>query len=157
MFSRFERFSFTVFSICRCWRRLASDEMEKHGLKGSYAVYLNAMYPSGGITAAQLCELCDKNKAAVSRAVAEMEKKGLIKREGTGTSLYRAKLYLTEQGEQAARHVCERARLAVELAGEGITEEDRRIFYETLDKISANLQILSRQGLPETEKERTNL
>ena len=50
---------------------------------------------------------------------------------------------------QAARHVSERARIAVEIAGKDLTEENRQIFYEALDRIVENLRILAKDGIPE--------
>lgn len=146
MIQRFERFSYGIFEINRCWHKLAAEEMEKYGLKGPYAVYLIALARSEtGITAAQLCELCGRDKADVSRAIRMMEEKGLVCREGTN---YRALLKLTPEGQQAAAHVKKRASLAVEHAGKGFSQEERAIFYQVLDTITVNLQALSRDGLP---------
>jgi len=128
--------------------------MIKYGLNGSYAFYLAAMQRySEGITAAQLCEICDKDKAAVSRAVAEMERRGLIMREASGENLYRALLKLTEEGKRAADFICRRATLAVETAGKGLSEADRKTFYEALELIAGNLQIISKNGLPSDEEQ----
>ena len=146
MIQRFERFSYGIFEINRCWHKLAAEEMEKYGLKGPYAVYLIALARSGeGITAAQLCELCGRDKADVSRAVRLMEEKGRVRREGTN---YRALLQLTHEGLQAAGHVKKRASLAVEHAGKGLSQQERAIFYQVLDTITLNLQALSREGIP---------
>lgn len=146
MLERFERFSYGIFEISRCWHRLAAEEMEKYGLKGPYAVYLLALRRSpDGITAAQLCEVCARDKADVSRAVRAMEEKGLICREG---SSYRALLKLTDAGHLAAQHVCQRASVAVELAGQGFSDQQREVFYQVLETITANLQKLSKEGLP---------
>jgi DNA-binding MarR family transcriptional regulator len=129
-------------------QKIERDEMEKQGLRGAFAQYLLAIsrYPEG-ITAAALCEVCDKDKAAVSRVVAEMEAKGLLERE-TGNQ-YRAKLRLTPAGEETAAFVRKRASAAVELAGKDLSEEDRKAFYGALAVISASLQQISRTGLPE--------
>lgn len=152
MLSRFERFSFTIAAMHRYLIKISSDEMVKYGLNGSYAFYLAAMQRcTDGITAAQLCEVCDKDKAAVSRAVAEMERRGLIMREASGDNLYRALLKLTDEGKKAADFICRRATLAVEMAGKGLSESDRKIFYEALDLIAGNLQIISKNGLPPDE------
>lgn len=36
---------------------------------------------------------------------------------------------------------------AVELAGSGMTDADREVFYRCLEQITANLQTLSKEGL----------
>lgn len=143
---RFERFSFSIFEISRCWHKIAADVMAERGLKGPYAIYLVVLRRfEEGITAARLCELCARDKADVSRAVSMMEKEGLICREGGGS--YRALLRLTDSGVELADHVAKLAGLAVERAGGGLSEEHRELFYSALDSITANLQVLSREGI----------
>ncbi len=147
MIDRFEKFSLAVFSISKYWHKIASEEMKKHGLKGPYAFYLVIMANyNGDVTAANLTELCSKDKADVSRAVNAMEKKGFIKRQGENA--YRAKLMLTETGKALAAQITNKAILAVEIAGKGLTEEMRTVFYSALDTITGNLKEISREGLP---------
>lgn len=146
MLSRFEQFSFAVSCIHRNIQKIERDEMVKYGLRGSFAPYLVVLSRSpGGLTAAQLCDMCERDKAAVSRIVAELLDRGLILREDAH---YRARITLTEAGKQAAAFVCERAQQAVAAAGRGLSEENRRIFYQALDLIADNIQIISREGIP---------
>lgn len=149
MLNRFARFSLAISEIDRCWHKLAADEMAKYDLNSPHAVYLNTLYEhKEGITASKLAELCCKNKADVSRMVSILEKKGLVKREAIGGNFYRAKLLLTNEGSTAAEHVRQSAARAVELAGAGLSDSDREVFYRCLEQITANLQELSQQGLP---------
>lgn len=150
MINRFQEFSVSIAAIYRHIQKIERDEMIKYGLKGSYAQYLAALHlHAEGLTAARLCDVCDKDKAAISRIVAEMEEKGLITREGQGDRPYRARLILTPFGKEAAEHVLNRAVVAVEHAGQGLTEENRRIFYASMQIIARNLQAISREGIPE--------
>ena len=150
MLDRFEHFSYSISNIYRHIIKIERDEMEKYGLRASYVQYLIAMsrFPEG-ITASKLCEICEKDKAAISRIVAEMESKGLVTRESDKNNMYRARLVLTEEGVKAAEHVCERAEQAVNAAGQGLAEEDRKIFYGVLAIFEANLRRISRDGIPE--------
>lgn len=152
MIDRFERFSFAISEVSRCWHKLAAEEMEKYGLKGSHAVYLTTLYRyPKGLTVPKLCELCGRDKSDASRMLALMEQKGLIQKEGTNQKRYRGTLTLTEEGRKAAEFVRERASLAVELAGKGLTDEKRSIFYEALGMIVCNLQEISKEGLSHYE------
>lgn len=149
MLNRFARFSLAISEIDRCWHKLAAEEMAKYELHSPHAVYLTTLYDfEDGITAAKLGELCCKNKADVSRMVAILEQKGLVRKEAIGENFYRARILLTEEGKRAAEHVQQRAALAVELAGSGMSEEEREIFYSCLERITTNLQALSKEGLP---------
>ena len=149
MIDRFERFSFSISEIYRYWHNFAADVMEQYGMKGPHAVYFTTLYQyPQGLTAARLAELCSKDKADVSRAVAAMEGKELLKKEGNG---YRVILTLTQAGEDIARQVNEKAMTAVTYGGRGLTDEQRSVFYYCLDTIASNLQILSKEGLNQIE------
>ena len=88
--SRFEQFTVSIFSITHCWNRIATEEMREHGLKGTYALYLLILDTADeGITAAQLCEITQRDKADVSRAVSLFKEKGLV--EAYGKNRYRAR------------------------------------------------------------------
>lgn len=148
MISRFEQFSTAISCIYRCVQKIERVEMAKFGLKGPHVQCLLAMrnYPDG-ITATQLCSVCEKDKAAISRTIAELEQEGLVIRSCVGGNRYRAQLKLTEQGEQIACHVDDRVRFAVEKAGEGMGSEERKVFYSMLGLIAGNLQAICAEGL----------
>lgn len=150
MISRYEQFSYAVSALHRYIQKIERDEMVKYGYKGSFAQYLVVMNRRPeGLTSTKLCEICDKDKAAVSRAVGEMEEKGLVYRKGVGETMYRAKLRLTEEGQRAACYVCERAEAAVAAAGQGLDDESRRAFYATLSLIAGNLHGIIKEGIPQ--------
>ena len=150
MIDRFERFSVAIAEISRSWHKLATEEMKKYGLKGSHAIYLTTLYGhEEGLTAPQLCELCGRDKADVSRMMTIMEEKGLVTKEGDNRNRYRGLLKLTEDGKHAAEFVQRRAGVAVEHAGGTLTEEHRTVFYEALEHIARNLSNLCKDGLPE--------
>ena len=150
MLDGFERFSFAISEISRCWRKLASEELAKYGLKSPHATYLTTLckYPQG-ITVPQLCEICGKDKSDASRMIAILEEKGLARKEGVDGSLYRGLWALTDEGKVAAEQVSLRASRAVELAGRDLDEETRDVFYKALESITANLTALSKEGIPE--------
>lgn len=148
MVKRFEQFTSAISGIYRDVLRLERDEMERYGLKGAFAQYLLAIdgHP-GGITAAKLCEICDKNKAAVSRILSEMEAKDLITRDGAPNQ-YKALIFLTKEGEKAVRFVKERSSVAAQVAGSELSDEDRRVLYTSLRRIAAHLERFCREGIP---------
>ena len=148
MESRYELLSGSISCMYHDIQKIERVEMARYGLKGPHAQCLLAMrkHPEG-ITAARLCEACDKDKAAVSRILGELETAGMVRREIRNGSRYRASLTLTPQGQAAAEAVVAKARLAVERAGVGFGEEEREIFYRVLTIIAGNLHKLCRDGL----------
>lgn len=148
MISKYELFSSSFSCLYHDIQRIERVEMAKFGLKGPHAQVLLVMnrYPEG-ITSAKLCEICDKDKAAISRSVSELEQAGLLKRTERNGIRYRALLALTEQGISAAYTVSDRARQAVEQAGEGLTDAQREVFYSVLALIAGNLHNICKDGL----------
>ncbi|MCI9587167.1 MAG: hypothetical protein HFF60_04300 [Oscillospiraceae bacterium] len=149
MLERFERFSLSLFELSRCWHKLASEEMSRHGLRSSHATYLTTLLRcEEGITAVELGRLCSRDKSDVSRMIGILSEKGFVTKVEVDGSLYRGRWKLTETGRTAAEQVCHRASLAVEMAGGDLTEAQRAVFYEALASITANLKALSKEGLP---------
>lgn len=148
MESRYELLSGAISCMYHDIQKIERVEMARYGLKGPHAQCLLAIkkHPEG-ITAARLCEVCEKDKAAVSRTLAELEEVGMIYRENRNGSRYRSALMLTEQGEIAAEAVVEKARMAVERAGIGFGEAEREVFYRVLAIIAGNLHKLCKEGL----------
>lgn len=148
MIDRFEKFSLAIAEISRYWHKIAGEELAQYQLKSSHVPYLLTMYRyPEGLTAPKLAELCGRDKADVSRMMSILESKGLAAKEGTNPSRYRGRLYLTPEGQALAREVSDRAERAVEMAGKGLTEENRAIFYESLETITNNLRRISQDGL----------
>ena len=151
MINRFEQFSQVISGIHRYIQKLQRNEMVKRGYKGAFALYLVTLNRvSEGLTSKELCEVCDKDKAAVSRIIAEMEEKGLVQRDRTGVRAYRSKITLTEKGKETAEYINERSRLAVKAVSLGaMNEEQREVVYSALDVISKNLQKAVEEGIPQ--------
>jgi len=129
-------------------QKIERMEMAKYNLKGPHAQCLLAMkrHPEG-ITAVRLCEVCDKDKAAVSRTLTELESAGMICRENHNGSRYRATLTLTQQGMAAADLVTKKVQRAVELAGKGFDDGEREVFYRVMAIIAGNLHQICKTGL----------
>lgn len=138
MLRRFEDF---VTGITVCYKyiqRIKSLEMTEFGLKGTHVMCLYFLHHHvEGLTAAQLCQLCAEDKAAVSRTLAALQEKGFIV---TGEKKYRAALRLTETGEAVAQRVDALIERWVDCGGDGLTDEERAVFYSALDHIAGNLR-----------------
>ena len=129
MVDRFEAFTYMISEVSQYWNKIAALEMKKYGLKGLYALYLVTLSRhSDGITAAELSEISNKDKAEISRAVSVLEKNNLVKR------------------CNIANYLCGRVKIIVEAASDGVTDEEREIFYKALGIISENLKNISRDG-----------
>ena len=143
MTQRFEIFTGAISQIYRCIQKLKAAEMTEMGLKGGHVSCLFQLnHHPEGLTAAELCALCDEDKAAVSRTVADLEERGLVACRSAAERRYRSPLTLTEAGREAAAQVDRRIRRIVDEAGQSLTDPQREEFYRALLLISANLQQL---------------
>lgn len=143
---RFELFMITINQIYRSIQKLKNREMEKMGLKGTDIMcLLNLSRHEDGLTSAELCTLCVEDKAAISRAVSALMKNGMVVFLEPENHRYRAKLVLTEKGREVSERLLAYIGTAVTKSGDGLTEEEREVFYKALGKISDNLQQLCRQ------------
>ena len=150
MIGRFEQFCTAISSIQHSIARIERMEMEKHGLKGPHAQCMLVMERNPeGITAAQLCGTCEKDKAAISRTLAELEAAGMITREDPNGKRYRSQLYLTAKGRAVAEQVSDRVHEAVSRVSNGYDVATREIFVHVLSLIAVNLQDLYKNGLQE--------
>ncbi|MBO6150269.1 MAG: MarR family transcriptional regulator [Clostridium sp.] len=139
MIDRFERFTLSIFTITRYWNKIATEEMKKHGLKGAYALYLVTLADAEKeLTAAQLADLTQRDKADISRAVASLQERGIL--EPYSGSRYRAPIRLTEAGKALADEIREKAGVVLQAAGAGLSEEMRGSMYRALDIIAGNMK-----------------
>ena len=94
----------------------------------------------GPITAAELCEACDEDKAYISRAIESLEKEGCIVCETKGEKKYKSPLRLTEKGREISEKIAQKIDNIVDAAGSGFSEKDRKVFYHTFMQICENLE-----------------
>ena len=136
-----QRFQAFVTGITVCYKyiqRIKSAEMTEFGLKGTHVMCLFFLHHHPeGLTAAQLCQLCAEDKAAISRTLAVLHKDGYLT---SGEKKYRALLQLTEKGLAVARQVDQLIAQWVGFGGDGLSDEDRAVFYRCLEQISGNLK-----------------
>ncbi|MGN1020725.1 MAG: MarR family winged helix-turn-helix transcriptional regulator [Aristaeellaceae bacterium] len=144
MLHRFETFVTGITTCYKCIQRIKNMEMTEFGLKGTHVMCLFFLHRNpAGLTAAQLCQLCEEDKAAISRTVSLLQEKGYV--EGADRR-YRAALRLTEAGQDIARRIDGLCAQWVELGSTGLPEADREAFYRALELIAGNLQEAVSQG-----------
>lgn len=138
MIQRFQDF-ITGITVCYKYiQRIKNAEMTEFGLKGIHVSCLFYLHHNPeGLTAAQLCQLCAEDKATISRIVADLRSKGYVE-QGTGKN-YRAPLHLTPAGTAIASRMDPLIESWVGVGGDGLTEEQREAFYQSLALISGNL------------------
>ncbi len=141
MFNRFEQFTTAISQIYKSVQKIKTNEVNSYGLKANHVMILFQLKKhEDGLTPSMLCELCDVDKAAISRAVKELIGKGFIRNSDSDGRKYRVPLILTDEGEEAALHIEQAIKHAVEVGGAGLTDRQRAEFYHSLLLIARNLE-----------------
>lgn len=143
MFDRFETFATTIATINRYVQKIKSMEMKTLGLKGTHVMCLYSLGKhSEGLTATQLCRLCGEDKAAISRTITELTEKDFVRSEASREKrAYRSRISLTEKGKYSMTYINDRVNHALDVVGNGLSDDQRKTFYYALDLISNNLKI----------------
>ena len=141
MKQRFETFVTAISSISRSLQRLKSMEMADLGLKGTHVMCLYQLQQhEEGLTSSQLCQLCDEDKAAISRTVSELKGLELICIPEETEKRYRKRILLTDQGRQVTARMDRKIVDAVTAATQGYSQQEREIFIRVLLRVDENLQ-----------------
>lgn len=136
---RFETFTVLINRISRNIRKIKNKEMAEYNLRSSHISCLYYLYLSDGLTATDLCERCEEDKATVSRSLDYLENNGYLICESKTAKRYKSPLRLTDKGLEVAEKIADKiAHFLKEISVE-LTEEERLQFYHSLSLISKGL------------------
>ena len=134
----FENFVISVLKLHRLVQRIKNYEMREYGLKSIHVMciyYLNER--EEGLTSGELMRLTFEDKAAISRAVAQLKEKNMVEYD---TGKHNSPVRLTEQGKTIAAAILEKSDRAVKAGSANMSEEERALFYKSLAEIADNLK-----------------
>ncbi|MBE5921408.1 MAG: MarR family transcriptional regulator [Lachnospiraceae bacterium] len=140
MEERFQTFTVLISKFSRSIRKIKTEEMAKFDLKSQHVSCLYYLYKMGALTAKELGDVCEEDKANLSRAIEYLETNGYITCESKTQKRYKSPLKLTEKGEAIGKQITARVDHILEEASAGMTEESRAVLYRSLSLISSNLQ-----------------
>lgn len=142
MENRFKIFAVLTSKINRFIRKIKTEEMAEFDLKSAHVSCLYYLYAENTLTAKELCDICDEDKAAISRSLEYLENNGYLKCESKTIKRYKSPIELTEKGKRIANKIGEKIERILEEAGSGLSEENRIAIYKSLKLISENLEKL---------------
>ena len=150
MKDRFETFTVLIAKISRNIRKIKNQEMTAYHLRSPHVSCLYYLYSSDGLTATELCERCEEDKATISRALGYLETGGFLTCEAKSAKRYKSPIVLTEKGKEAGRKIADKINCVLEEISTGLTEEERIAFYRSLSIISDGIEAISSRP-PENE------
>lgn len=140
MQDRFKTFTVLVDKLKRSIRKIKTEEMAEFDLKSPHVSCLYYLYRSEPLTSKELSEICEEDKAAVSRSIEYLEENGYLVCASKSRKRYKTPLELTEKGIEVAKLITSKIDSILEKASEGVPEADKLIMYRSLELICDNLQ-----------------
>ena len=141
MTDRFKTFTILINKISSGIRKIKMLEMEKFGLKSAHVSCLYYLYTYGGsLTARQLCDICEEDKAAISRSIDFLEKNDYLSCDAKQEKRYNSPLQLTKKGKAIGEEIHCKIDSLLEEASGGLSEENRQSLYSSLELISKNIE-----------------
>lgn len=137
---RFKTFTVLMAKINRNIRRIKTEEMAEFNLKSPHVSCLYYLYKADSLTAKELCDICEEDKANISRSIVYLETNGYITCTSKSQKRYKSPLALTDQGREVARKITEKIESKLFSASDGLDEMSREIMYRSLSIIADNLQ-----------------
>lgn len=140
MEERYQVFTGLILNISRCIQKIKNSEVAELGLKGKQVQCLFFLHKlPEGASLTELCDLCDEDKGAMSRTIKELTAKNLVYVEEKNTQKYRNPIKLTKFGQDNAGIVTAKINHMLAMGGNGISDDEREIFYKSLTQVSNNL------------------
>jgi DNA-binding MarR family transcriptional regulator len=140
MKGRYETFTVLINRISRNIRKIKNIAMAEHNLRSVHVSCLYYLYSAKNITSTDLCELCEEDKATISRALDFLQKNGYLAGEENEGKRYKTTLILTLKGNEVGREIVDKVNGVLRQTGFGFTEKELVTFYRSLTIISNNLE-----------------
>ncbi|HPW53001.1 MAG TPA: MarR family transcriptional regulator [Erysipelotrichaceae bacterium] len=140
MQDRFGTFSLLINRISRNIYRIKNKEIAAFNLKSTHVSCLYHLYKNDGLTATDLCQRCEEDKAAVSRSLDYLEKNEYVICKSEQPKRYKSPFYLTAKGREVGKEIIDKIDKILDAVGSGLTEEERALFYRYLSSISNSLE-----------------
>lgn len=147
MTDRFETFTVLINRISRNIRKIKNQEMAEYNLRSAHVSCLYFIFKAQNITATELCEKCEEDKATISRALDYLEKNGFIICESKSVKRYKTPLALTEKGAVVGEKIANKIDGVLDNVGVGLSDNERKEFYRYLTIINDKIDGIANQKM----------
>jgi DNA-binding MarR family transcriptional regulator len=151
MKERFQTFTVLIAKISRNIKKIKNQEMAEYGLRSVHVTCLYYLYSMESLTATEICELCEEDKATISRGLDFLEENGFIVCESKLSKRYKSPLALTEKGTEVGKKITEKINFVLDEICIDLTDAQREEFYRSLTIISNSLELCTK-GIQKAKK-----
>ena len=113
--------------------------MSEYRLKSPHVSCLYYLYKEETLTAKELSDICDEDKASLSRSIDQLEKSGYLSCDSDARKRYKAPLELTDAGREIAKIIVEKVDEILDFVGDCLDDGERASLYTSLEQISKRL------------------
>ena len=145
MQERFETFTVLINRISRNIRKIKIQEMAEYNLRSAHISCVYYLYTADGLTATELCERCEEDKATISRAIEYLENNGYLTCTSKTAKRYKSRLVLSDTGKEVGRKITDKINAVLNEIGASMTESERTEFYRCLSIISNDIESASKK------------
>lgn len=146
MKERFELFTVLIAKVSRAVRKIKNQAMADENLKSVHVSCLYYLYKEKGLTATDLCDRCEEDKATISRGLDFLEKNEYLTCESKTAKRYKSPLLLTARGEAAGKRIADKIDCVLREVSVGLSDGEREEFYRCLSIISKNLDEIAKKS-----------
>ncbi len=151
MKERFQTFTVLISKISRNIKKIKNQEMAEYGLRSVHVTCIYYLYSMESLTATEICDLCEEDKATISRGLDFLEENGFIVCESRLSKRYKSPLVLTEKGMEVGKKITEKINFVLDEICIDLTEAQREEFYRSLTIISNSLELCTK-GIQKAKK-----
>lgn len=138
---RFDRFCSLTCGAVKSIQRLKSKYMTHFGLASAHTMCIRYLFSRpDGLTRMELTDMCDIDKAQISRTVNELCAKGYVTETENESNNYRKRLKLTPLGKDTAEEINRAITEVHAFVSKDLGEEELLTFYKTFDTICDRLK-----------------
>ena len=145
MNQRYEVFTTLINRVNRNIRKIRNAGMAAYNLRSIHVSCLYPLYLSDGLTATELCERCEEDKATISRALDYLEKEGYLTCQSKTAKRYKSPITLTDSGSLVSQKIADKIDGVLHDVSVCLSDEDRKDFYRFLTLISDNLDTIAKK------------
>lgn len=151
MYQRYKDFTVLITKITRNIKRIKTFEMEEINLKSPHASCLYYLYKEGNLTATEICEISEEDKAQISRALDFLEEHEYVSCESNQKKRYKNYFSLTSKGKDAGKYIANKIDNIIDEVSNELTENERIILYKGLYRICENLEKINERNGEQNE------
>ncbi len=140
--SKYNNFKVLITKITRGIHKVEESEMQQINLKSQHISCLYYLSLGKSLRAKDIVDEYLEDKGQVSRSLDYLETNGYILCDSDAPKRYNAYYSLTEKGKKIATYVGKKIDEIVQKVAGFLSDDERRIMYKCMNKISTNLDEL---------------